>query len=254
MKGPEDVGEYNMYIKVPGELQKKLGVVCMYDSCYTVENRLERDHDQEEIDRDQSSMGWIVMRLAVDPKEDDQARIKVQFIHTQTVRFIERGGRLDRVSEFVGRLEELLEKSPPEEVSRQLNLESGKGATPVSGSPVVEREPGQTADMILNAEMEEALRAKLREYKARLTREEDTARYQAPEVRGEVDFDIRDTKSKIAVVEALLRGEVNRDELVQRLKKEIKGFNEKEFKNAWGVIGAYNKNDLSKVRGGSGLK
>ena len=258
MQGPEDVGEYDMYIKIPSKLQKKLGVVCMYDSCYAVEDRLERGDDEKSIKRSQDQLGWIVMRLAMDPKEDDQARIKAQFIHTQTARFIERGGQLDRVSEFVGRLEDLLEKSSPEEVSQRLELEpaaaSSKVAKPVSEPQMVEREPGQTADMILNAEMEGALRAKLREYKMRLASEEDAALYQAPEVRGGTDFDIRDTKSKIAVVEALLSGGVNRDELVQRLEKEIKGFSEKEFKNAWGVIGAYNKNDLSKVRGGSGFK
>ncbi len=258
MKGPEDIGEYDMYIKVPGELQKKLGIVCMSDDCDTVESRLEAGLDQDEIEEEQNSSSWIVLRLSLNPKEDQQVRTKVQFIHTQTARYIERGGPLDRLTEFVRRVEDLLEASGPEEVARQLGLESGagspKGARPVSEPQAVEKDPNLVADMILNEDMEGALRAKLREYKLRLAREEETALYQAPEVRGGIDFDIRDTKAKIAVVEALLSGEVNRDELTQRLEKEIKGFNEKEFKNAWSVIGAYNKNDLSKIRGGSGLK
>ncbi|MBT4153103.1 MAG: hypothetical protein HOE53_00450 [Candidatus Magasanikbacteria bacterium] len=106
MQSPADIGEYNIYITIPGKLQKEKGVFCRYDSCFRVETFDEDPENLEDIH--DSKKGWIVMRLGLDPKEDLLARRKVEFIHAQIVRFVEEGGDLSEIKVRTRALENVL--------------------------------------------------------------------------------------------------------------------------------------------------
>ncbi len=116
MKGPEDVGEYNIYITVPGEIQKKTDSYCQYDSCYQATRF---DGTADELREIQSSEGWIVMRLSIDPKEDPHARDKVAIIHQAIVHHIEQGRPLYQIDELVRGLEDRLMEMTEADMARE---------------------------------------------------------------------------------------------------------------------------------------
>ena len=102
MKGPHEVGEYDIYITVPPELQKKLGVYCSGDSCRSLS---EFDGSEDELKRIFNNGGWIVIRLMLEPHEDPLARQKAQIIHWAIIEYIEKGEPLHRIEKFVSKLE-----------------------------------------------------------------------------------------------------------------------------------------------------
>lgn len=124
MESSADVGEYDIYITVPGKLQKEKGVVCLNDSCQPAS---EFEDDEAELERAQSGEGWIVMRLGLDPKDDSLARRKVQFIHEQIVKFIERGGDLSEIEKRTRELESQLMDLDEKDLTKKMKLlEAGK--------------------------------------------------------------------------------------------------------------------------------
>lgn len=133
MKGPEDIGEYVVYITIPGETQKAEGVVCKWDSCYGVadfkarETQFSRDdtleNDLREAERiiKRSPEGedvWIVDRLGFEPKEDAYARDKVVALNTRRVHHLMTGGRLEDTQRVIGELEEVLDQELPQSYGR----------------------------------------------------------------------------------------------------------------------------------------
>ena len=119
MKSLEDVGEYDIYIKVPGKLQVEKMCVVRYESC-TPES--EFDGDSEELERTRSEDGYIVMRLKLEPREDKLARQKAELIHNQIVRFVERGGALHEIQDRTRSLENRLENISEEDFPTQKKL------------------------------------------------------------------------------------------------------------------------------------
>ncbi|KKS10975.1 MAG: hypothetical protein UU63_C0022G0006 [Candidatus Uhrbacteria bacterium GW2011_GWF2_41_430] len=119
MKSLEDVGEYDIYIKVPGKLQVEKMCVVRYESC-TPES--EFDGDSEELERTRSEDGYIVMRLKLEPREDKLARQKAELIHNQIVRFVERGGALHEIQGRTRSLEHRLENISEEDFPTQKKL------------------------------------------------------------------------------------------------------------------------------------
>lgn len=129
MQGPEDVGEYDIYLIIPPEIQKRLNVVCRYDSCYTVEEVVQEELGfgddeatiREDIKRRQenSEGGWIVIRLGLDPKRDPLARKKVEFIHQMIVSHLEQGGSPSEIKSLAQDLDELLSDMDLEALRRE---------------------------------------------------------------------------------------------------------------------------------------
>lgn len=122
MQGPSEVGEYDVYITVPGALQKRLGVVCLLNSCMTEAEASRRRYSQSEVSQaHKQEKGWILMQLRLNPKMDSVARAKAEAIHATIVRFIQEGGELNRISALVSELEDTLEDAAqPEEVIERL--------------------------------------------------------------------------------------------------------------------------------------
>ncbi|TSC59186.1 MAG: Uncharacterized protein Greene041619_22 [Candidatus Peregrinibacteria bacterium Greene0416_19] len=105
MKGPQDVGEYDMYILVPGEIQRQTGCVCECDSCRRLDDF---NGTKEELEKIYSGEGYIVIRMMLDPKEDPHARDKAAIIHDLIVHHIRAGKPLYEIEslqrEWEGRL------------------------------------------------------------------------------------------------------------------------------------------------------
>jgi len=121
MESPNEVGEYDIYITIPGDLQKQTSCVCDYDSCYSVSEYTEKfNTDQKEIDRLQNSKGFIVIRLRIEPKEDPLAREKVLTIHQAIVKWIENKKPLHQIKDMVHRLEEELMDLDEDELKRRI--------------------------------------------------------------------------------------------------------------------------------------
>ncbi|MBI5135055.1 hypothetical protein HZA86_02380 [Candidatus Uhrbacteria bacterium] len=118
MSSPKQVGEYVVYIEVPGRLQKKMGVVCKYDSCFTADGfKKQFDTDDQEIAQIQvQESGHIVVRLSVDPKEDTLARQKAKVIHDAITKYIENGGAVEQIKDRVADLEERLQDVSSEDL------------------------------------------------------------------------------------------------------------------------------------------
>lgn len=107
-QGPEDVGEYDMYVTVPPEVQKAEGVMCRNDSCQSIESFRKSEAKwstpqeiQDEIDHWQSGKGWIVSRLRFEPKKDPDVRKRVTVLAMAINDFLKMGGGLDQLSLFV---------------------------------------------------------------------------------------------------------------------------------------------------------
>ena len=135
MKSADEVGEYNVYVTIPGVLQKELGVICRNDSCESIEEfkktwGYEDDDEelQENIDRaHQSNKGWIVMRLSLDPTEDPLSREKVRFLHLSMVDFLEKGGSVVNLENMTRKLERELQSVTADTLKRRSRmLESGE--------------------------------------------------------------------------------------------------------------------------------
>jgi hypothetical protein len=128
-KSPADVGEYVVYISVPGKLQRERGCIVKYDSCRSVgEFKNTFGVKQEEVEEawleDSSS---IEMRLGLKPKKDPLARKKVELIHSEIVRFIEGGGRLEEIADMARDLEDdLVDISAEDFAKRKRLLETNK--------------------------------------------------------------------------------------------------------------------------------
>jgi hypothetical protein len=115
LKDPSEIGEYVVYVTVPPEAQKKERVICESDSCYSVQQKREQERFRlkfmeqeaweksvaEEIEEDQNREGWIVVRLSIDPKEDNQARKKVEIISLAITSYIEGNKPLEGLQEFI---------------------------------------------------------------------------------------------------------------------------------------------------------
>ncbi len=107
-QGPQDIGEYDMYVTVPPEVQKAEGVMCRDDSCRSVESFRQSEEKwstqeeiQDEIDNWQSQKGWIVSRLMFEPKKDPDVRKRVTVLAMAINDYLKMGGGLDELSSFV---------------------------------------------------------------------------------------------------------------------------------------------------------
>ena len=107
-QGPEDVGEYDMYVTVPPEVQVAEGVMCRFDDCESVESFRKSEAKwstqegiQNEIDNCQSDTGWIVSRLRFRPKKDPDVRKRVTVLAMAINDYLKMGGGLDELSSFV---------------------------------------------------------------------------------------------------------------------------------------------------------
>jgi hypothetical protein len=119
MKGPEDVGEYDIYIKIPAEIQREKNVVCHSDSCETVGSYKEKhgpDVD-DEIHSNQSGQHYIVIRTGLDPEKDPYARQKIYVIHQGIISHIKEGGRLEEIEDLVREMEKKFEELPNEKLA-----------------------------------------------------------------------------------------------------------------------------------------
>jgi hypothetical protein len=94
-----------MYIQVPAALQREKGVVCWHDRCY-LEQEYRSSFPDDDVSELRQSESFIVLRIQIDPFEDTRAREKVASIHASLVSYLERGGALDRIEEFVRELED----------------------------------------------------------------------------------------------------------------------------------------------------
>ena len=106
MKSAEDVGEYDVYIKIPWQLQKEMGCVCYSDSCFSAddfESKLYGD-----IDQVQKSEDYIVIRLSLEPKEDKLARKKALIIHQTIVKWIQEKRPFHQIKDMVHALQNKL--------------------------------------------------------------------------------------------------------------------------------------------------
>lgn len=106
-----DIREYDIYITVPGALQKKLGIVCHHDSCMPrdVFKKHYADYSSQVIDSIQSEEGWIVYRSRLEPATDNLARIKAESLHQSLVAYIESGKPLDAIEEYIRNTEDMLD-------------------------------------------------------------------------------------------------------------------------------------------------
>lgn len=261
MLRPEDVREYDIYIKIPGTLQKKLAVVCKYDSCLSLKEALDGGFNKGEIEGVwNASHGWIVIRTHLKPTTDPLARAKVEVIHDSIVKFIERGGGLNEIESLVQRLETALAEAKPQEIARRLGkteeeIFSAARAVPVTGErgvdPIGERLPSSV--IRLNDRMLDRIRRKYDEYGARLNATRQDTPYMAPELGANMDDEIRDALYKAYIARHLMNGEARRDVIMKEIMTKRTDFNQAQFDNAWNVIDAYNRDDLRGIRGGSGL-
>ncbi|MFH0884808.1 MAG: hypothetical protein V1861_03800 [Candidatus Micrarchaeota archaeon] len=112
VRGPEDLGEFVMYVLVPSATQKKEGVMVSCDSCYNADeyrrNRAQLSSDEclsEEIALAQSKDGYIVTRLYIDPQEPG-ARDGIRILSLAISEYIKRGYPLDGLTNFVYAAEE----------------------------------------------------------------------------------------------------------------------------------------------------
>ena len=113
MKEPEEVGEYDIYIKIPTEIQREKNVVCSCDSCETVESYKESFRvNDEQIRSEQSEQHYIVIRTGLDPKKDPYARQKIYLIHEAIVKHINDDGPLNEIADLVIEMETKFEELP----------------------------------------------------------------------------------------------------------------------------------------------
>lgn len=128
--GPENIGEYDVYIKIPPEIQKAKDVYCMFDDCRSVENAPDYV-EKDELEHAQGQVGWIVIRTVLEPERDKLAREKARAIHLAIVKHIEDGGRLDQIKNLVYQMEDKLKGMDEANLKRQMRmLESGKKELP----------------------------------------------------------------------------------------------------------------------------
>ncbi len=90
MRGPNEVGEYVMYIRIPGAVQKELGVYCLRDSIHRVSD-FDPTNERLSLDQIQASQQYVVIRLPLEPKEDPLARERAVALHTWVVGLLEKG-------------------------------------------------------------------------------------------------------------------------------------------------------------------
>jgi hypothetical protein len=112
MQGPEDVGEYDIYINIPSELQKEKNCYVELDSCRAAS---EFQGDPEDLQSIRDSEDYLVIRTGLDPKDDPKAREKIEIINKSIVNHIMKGGKLEEISELVYQETERLKEddTPP---------------------------------------------------------------------------------------------------------------------------------------------
>lgn len=128
MNRPGQVGEYLLFISIPGPLQRKMGCVVRYDGVVSVANFKEEyeeygdpDQTNEKLDdvygRVNQGGNMIVKRLPFEPGEDPLARLKVAALHQAIVAHLQKGGNLhtdekyhDVIDDMIGEIEELRER------------------------------------------------------------------------------------------------------------------------------------------------
>lgn len=133
MRGPHDVGEYDIYIRIPTALQREKDVCVRFDSCIRASEVADRGDDPEEVYKSQEdyaedskkygineeASSYIVIRLSLDPKSDRQARRKAMVIHMAIVQHIEKERPLYEIENMARELEYDLMDMPPEEFDRK---------------------------------------------------------------------------------------------------------------------------------------
>ncbi len=117
MQGPNDVGEYDLYVMIPAEIQKQTGSVCVGDSCMTREEYVKRyGEEPEELHK-----GSMAFRLLFDPETDPLARDKARFVHMNVTAHIEQHRPLPEIATLIRTLEHELQDISEEDLAvRQL--------------------------------------------------------------------------------------------------------------------------------------
>jgi len=119
MAGPEEIGEYDVYVDVPTAIQREQGVVVSYDSCFPAEEYQKQyggDPDDLYGGREHD---YIVMRLNLDPKNDPLARRKAEVLHGHIVDFIQSGSKLDGLTDSVRDLEKDLQRLKADDLEQR---------------------------------------------------------------------------------------------------------------------------------------
>lgn len=115
MKGPKDVGEYVVCIGVPAKIQKDQHCVVVNDSCIPEDKFHDYYGDEDDIEGHRKTENFIIMILYLDPKEDNLARKKAQFIQSEIIKHIENGVPMYEIEGITRDLEKKLEKMMAEE-------------------------------------------------------------------------------------------------------------------------------------------
>ncbi len=125
MKGPQDVGEYDMYIKIPAAIQQATNSYTQYDQCFAAS---EFDGTPQELREMRENENYVVIRTNLNPHEDSLARQKMRIIHEGVITHIDNGGKLEQISELVSamesRLDQIASQSPA--ALNRVNVSSGK--------------------------------------------------------------------------------------------------------------------------------
>ncbi len=119
LKGPEDVGEFVVYIKIPSAVQRAEGVVCLNDTCKSVAAYREKESrydDQETITEDirrrQEIDGYAVIRLTIDPRSEG-GRDAVGVLALAISEYLKSGQPLEGLESFIYDAEQALISGKP---------------------------------------------------------------------------------------------------------------------------------------------
>ena len=117
MQGPNDVGEYDVYVMIPAEIQEQTGSICVGDSCMTKEEYVKAYGEEPEKPHN----GAMAFRLLFDPETDPLARDKARFVHMSVATHIEQRRPLPEIGSLIQKLEHELEDISEEDLAvRQL--------------------------------------------------------------------------------------------------------------------------------------
>ncbi len=116
LQDPSQVGEYNIYIKIPYEMQKQEGVVCRDDDCISVSKYIENAEGYgsnlneilEEIDEKQRAEDYIVVRCSTSPEDLPDARDRILKLNEVIIDYFKKGYDLGSLSKFIYAVDELL--------------------------------------------------------------------------------------------------------------------------------------------------
>lgn len=120
LTGPEQVGEYAVLITIPNELMKKLGLTFDFYKIVKLEDKIAdaAPWETEESIKEATEKRWneshvvtgnqeqtMLIELSIDPRKDEEARKKAEFIHRQALQHLEDGGSPVDLYDLITKLE-----------------------------------------------------------------------------------------------------------------------------------------------------